>query len=157
MNQLTAIERRELLQLAKQAKLSRKQSSEEPLPTPDTPRPAELPLSYAQQRLWFLAQLSGPSPTYLISDAWLLRGQLDRSVLERVLQALMARHESLRSTFAEVDGMPQLRLLDATHRVPLAYEDLADHNDGQSALRERLASESLTPFDLARGPLVRVR
>ncbi|WP_354359826.1 amino acid adenylation domain-containing protein, partial [Variovorax boronicumulans] len=154
---MTAIERRELLQLAKQAKLSRKQSSDEPLPTPGTPRPAELPLSYAQQRLWFLEQLSGPSPTYLVSDAWRLRGRLDRAVLESALQALTTRHESLRSTFVEVDGTPQLRLLDAAHRVPLAYEDLSDRHDGPSALRERLAAEAMTPFDLARGPLLRAR
>ncbi|HTQ17105.1 MAG TPA: condensation domain-containing protein, partial [Mycobacterium sp.] len=70
-------------------------------------RPAVVPLSSAQSRLWFIAQLQGPSPVYNRSVALRLRGQLDVEALKTALVDLLVRHESLRTVFSAVDGIPQ--------------------------------------------------
>src|SRR5262245_17620970 len=69
-------------------------------------RPARLPLSYAQQRLWFLDKLEGSSAEYNIREAWRLKGDLDYTALARAVNALVARHETLRARFIEDDGEP---------------------------------------------------
>src|SRR5260370_5013588 len=69
-------------------------------------RPERLPLSYAQQRLWFLDRLGGSSAQYNIPQALRLRGELDQDALQRSLNTLVERHESLRTHFEEVDGEP---------------------------------------------------
>jgi Condensation domain len=66
----------------------------------------ELPLSFAQQRLWFLSQLDPASPVYNLSSAYRLRGPLNTTVLERSLNEIVRRHESLRTMFPVVDGRP---------------------------------------------------
>src|SRR5688572_3256582 len=74
---------------------------------PKEPRDGELELSFAQQRLWFLDQLYGGSSEYNISLAHRVSGPLDRDALQRALSEVVARHESLRTTFAStVDGRP---------------------------------------------------
>ena len=69
-------------------------------------RPSRLPLSFAQQRLWFLDQLEPQQGVYNIPRAVRLRGTLDVEALRRALDVIVERHEALRTTFASVDGVP---------------------------------------------------
>ncbi|EQB97793.1 hypothetical protein B738_28892, partial [Photorhabdus temperata subsp. temperata M1021] len=82
-------------------------------------RQDKLPLSFAQQRLWFLAQFDGMSDTYHISVALRLRGQLDIAAWQQAFNTLFARHEALRSVFVAVDGQPQVELLPAELGLPM--------------------------------------
>jgi len=118
---------------------------------------APLPLSFAQQRLWFLAQMEGVSATYHIPMALGIRGVLDRVALRRSLDTLMARHEALRSVFVEVGGQPEVRLLPESTGVPLIEHDLHDHRNASHELSRLSKEEALAPFDLAQGPLIRGR
>ncbi|KAF9367433.1 hypothetical protein CPC16_006504, partial [Podila verticillata] len=86
-------------------------------------REGALPLSFAQQRLWFLAQFDGVSATYHIPFALHVRGPLNRLAWQQALDVLWARHEALRSVFLSVDGQPQVRLLPAEAGMPLRWHD----------------------------------
>jgi amino acid adenylation domain-containing protein len=118
-------------------------------------REGSLPLSFAQQRLWFLAQLEGGSESYHIPLALHVRGPLDRAAWQQALDALFARHEALRSTFVSVEGQPQVRLLPADTGVPLRWHDLRGVSDADAHLSRLIADEARAPFDLMRGPLMR--
>jgi amino acid adenylation domain-containing protein len=116
-----------------------------------------LPLSFAQQRLWFLAQLDGVSSTYHIPMAVHLRGSLDVEVWQRSLNTLFARHEALRSVFVADNGAPYVQLLSPDHGLPLLKHDLHDVADASSRLAQLTAEEMHAPFDLTCGPLIRAR
>ncbi|MFD2051925.1 amino acid adenylation domain-containing protein [Mesorhizobium calcicola] len=116
-----------------------------------------LVLSFAQQRLWFLAQLDPSSANYHMPLALRLRGALDRSAWRRSLDRLFARHEALRSVFVAPEGKPQVWLLPPDAGLPVVEHDLRDRPDAQAALLDLCREEAHTPFDLSRGPLMRAR
>ncbi|WP_425126192.1 amino acid adenylation domain-containing protein [Burkholderia gladioli] len=126
-------------------------------PITPVPRDGELPLSFAQQRLWFLAQLDGVSATYHIPLALRLQGRLDTAAWQRALDTLLDRHEALRSVFVAVQGQPQVRLLPVGTALPVTHHDLRDAPDAQQLLHAISAQEAHTPFDLEHGPLIRAR
>ncbi|WP_292628142.1 condensation domain-containing protein, partial [Mesorhizobium sp.] len=120
-------------------------------------RDEPLALSFAQQRLWFLAQLDEGSTNYHIPLALRLRGVLDRSAWQRSLDRLFARHEALRSVFVASEGKPWVEVLPADAGLPVLEHDLRDRPDAQAALSDLCHEEARTPFDLSRGPLIRAR
>ncbi|HST59700.1 MAG TPA: amino acid adenylation domain-containing protein, partial [Longimicrobium sp.] len=126
-------------------------------PVAPVPRDGPLPLSFAQQRLWFIQQMQPASAAYNLLFALRLRGPLDADALGRALDALVERHESLRTRFPSVDGEPA-QVVDAARPVPLARADLsgiADAAAREAALAALHAAEAGRPFDLAAGPLLR--
>jgi amino acid adenylation domain-containing protein len=123
------------------------------------PRVAPPPLSFAQQRLWVLDRLEPGTAAYNLLRPLRLRGVLDVAALERALDALRARHESLRTTFAEGgDGVP-VQVIHPAAPVPLPVEDLSalPAEEREAAVRERVLEDANTGFDLVAGPLFRAR
>ncbi|CUW25653.1 non-ribosomal peptide synthetase [Streptomyces reticuli] len=123
--------------------------------TPVT-RNGAAPMSYAQQRLWFLEEFAPGGTEYVTALALRLRGTLDAGALRAALAALVARHESLRTTFDSVDGHG-VQLVHPPQEVPLPVRDLSSLRDSarEPALRSLLAEERARPFDLREGPLLR--
>ena len=120
------------------------------------PRHHPLPLSYSQQRLWFLQRWYGDVGVYNVPSAFMLDGVVDVDRLRRALQALVDRHESLRTVFPLVDGAPMQRVLDHLE-VPFEVIDLS-HLDGvaaEAAAGADVTDDSTRPFDLENGPLIR--
>ncbi|MDE9500072.1 hypothetical protein KKJ22_20300, partial [Xenorhabdus bovienii] len=93
--------------------------------------------------------------TYHIPTALRLRGRLDLSAWQQALNRLFARHEALRSVFITVEGQPQVELLPAEFALPMQKYDLRKASDVDEQLAHLCAQEAKTPFDLARGPLIR--
>jgi amino acid adenylation domain-containing protein len=114
------------------------------------------PLSFAQQRIWFLDQLVPGNPFYCQSSAIRFSAPLNVQALEWSLNVIVQRHESLRTTFSALDGQP-VQVIAPALFVPLALVDLhAMSKDDREAEARRLATEDARrSFDLARGPLVR--
>lgn len=154
-------ERRAKLSPAKQALLEKRLRGKSAggAKSPAIPRRTErssAPLSFAQQRLWFLDQLQPGSPFYNVPKAVRLKGALDVEALHGALEALVARQESLRTTFATIGASP-VQVIAPTLVLPLPVTDLSalpksEHDEEAVRLA---AEEALRPFDLARGPLVR--
>nr|WP_208758116.1 non-ribosomal peptide synthetase [Bradyrhizobium zhanjiangense] len=136
--------------------LSRSGAQDLPAIAP-VPREAPLVLSFAQQRLWFLAQLDQSSTNYHIPLGWRLKGGLDRSAWQRSLDRVLARHEALRSVFVAPEGKPWVELLPEDAGLPVVEHDLRDRPDADEVLLGLCREEARTPFDLARGPLIRGR
>ena len=120
-----------------------------------SPREQRLPLSYAQQRLWFLAQLDGASAAYHIPLALNLDGALDVAALRQALDSVFARHESVRTVFVAEHGQPHAELLAADSGLLLREHDLSQQPDVEAARARLLVEERNRPFDLAAGPLIR--
>ena len=127
---------------------------------PRADRSQPLPLSFAQQRLWFLDQLRPGDSRYNSAVALRLTGTLDRAALSRALDAAPARHESLRTTFDDVDGRP-VQTVHPAAPVPLPVHDLGQDRprtrrgggpDRHGALDDLLLAEYSRPFDLRTGP-----
>ncbi|HYH79110.1 MAG TPA: amino acid adenylation domain-containing protein, partial [Longimicrobium sp.] len=117
-------------------------------------RTGALPLSFAQERLWFLDRLEPGSTTYNIPAAWRLGGALDAAALERALGEIVRRHEALRTVFAEVDGSP-VQVIAPFGGFALPVEDLSGDSDREAALGRRAGEEARRAFDLSAGPLFR--
>ena len=123
-----------------------------------TDRGERISLSFAQLRLWFLAQMDGGSEAYHIPFSLRLSGDLDARALRQALNRILARHEALRTTFVSEDGDPVQRIADEQDSCfQLIEHDLRHHADGQIELDYLIAEEARTPFDLEVGPLIRGR
>jgi len=114
------------------------------------------PLSFAQQRLWFLDQLEPGSPLYNLPAAVRLTGALDADVLARCFVEVVRRHEPLRTTFLPGEGEP-VQLIHPEGAVPLARVDLGalDAAGREAEVTRHAHQEALRPFDLVHGPLLR--
>ena len=121
-------------------------------------RPQHIPLSYAQQRLWFMHELAPAQASYHIPLALTLTGELKVPALEQAFRALIARHEGLRTVFSVQDGEPaQVILSELPFSLPLL--DIS-HLAGEAQRREyrQLAQQIFAqPFNLSQGPLVRAQ
>ncbi len=116
----------------------------------------ELPLSYAQQRLWFLDQLEPNSPFYNISLALHLAGNLQVDVLEKSLQEIIQRHESLRTNFATVEGNPvQVIKPESNWQLTLVNGKDSPKYREEQEIKKWLEIHSHQPFDLANDSLIR--
>jgi amino acid adenylation domain-containing protein len=116
-----------------------------------------LPASFAQQRLWFIDQLTPGKATYNIPGALRIRGKLDVEVLERALKEVVRRHETLRTRFATVHGEPQ-QVIEEQVKIQLPLLDLTSipGEKEREAEAMRLArEEAKQPFDLQQAPLMR--
>lgn len=124
---------------------------------PRVERDQELPMSFAQQRLWFLDKLVPNNPFYNIATAIRITGQLNLLALERSLNEIVRRHEVLRTTFPEVDGRP-VQVIAPDLQLTVSLIDLSQLSLGeQTSEVQRLAlAEARSTFDLANGPLVRL-
>jgi amino acid adenylation domain-containing protein len=126
---------------------------------PITPvsRDRRLPLSFAQQRLWFLHQLDPESIAYNLPRAIRLSGPLNVAALQHTLDEIVRRHESLRTTFDVVDGQP-VQMIHQPAPVDMPLTDLSHLPAAERESRARMLAgeESLKPFDLSAGPLLRI-
>ena len=139
----------EIIQFLEQLGSEEQVSSRTILPTA---RDTQLPLSFAQARLWFLYQLEGATGTYNMTGALSLSGSLQVEALKQALGAIIQRHESLRTSFQTVDGVP-VQVIDPKPIWELTMVNL----EGKEAAAEKLAyAEAQTPFDLTKSPLLRV-
>ncbi|MGP1384065.1 MAG: amino acid adenylation domain-containing protein [Thainema sp.] len=117
-----------------------------------------LPLSFAQERLWVLDQLQPGDPSYNISTAVELTGDLNLLALEQSLNIVIQRHESLRTTFVMVDGSP-VQAIASELFISINYTDLSELPPEQQSftVQQLIQSEACQPFDLAQGPLLRAQ
>ncbi len=122
------------------------------IPSPDAP--GAHPLSYGQKSLWFIHQLTPESAAYNIARAIRIDEKPDVRAFRAAFQALVDRHPALRTTFNSADGEP-LQQVHASMQVCFEEEDVSAH--GESFLESRLTEEAYRPFDLERGPLLRVK
>jgi amino acid adenylation domain-containing protein/FkbH-like protein len=131
-------------------------SQEEPIGR--APRTGNIPLSFSQQRLWFIDQLEPGNVGYNMPAAIKLEGALDPAVLRDCLNEVVQRHEILRTTFPSVNGEPEQKI-NASISLDLPLIDLSDlpAADRESHLQQEILAEARRPFDLATGPLLRAK
>src|SRR5579864_345881 len=121
-------------------------------------RPAHVPLSFAQKRLWLIDQLEGTSTAYNMPESVRLRGELDLGALKKTIQTVVDRHETLRTHFVLVGDEPA-QVIEPELLIDLPIEDLSDLDEATCAERVAAAQrqEWTQPFDLAHGPLLRMK
>jgi amino acid adenylation domain-containing protein len=122
------------------------------------PRTDNLPLSFAQQRLWFLDRLLPNKAAYNILRIWQLRGRLDALALERSLNEVVARHETLRTRFI-LSGDAPVQVIEPPSAVTLPITDLSPmpELEREARVRQITDTEAHQPFDLEAGPLLRTQ
>lgn len=113
-------------------------------------------LSPAQQRMWVFERMTGDASAYTIASVLRIRGALDPVALEGAINAIVRRHEALRTTFVDVDGVPEARIADALH-IPVEQVVLeTGEGDAESALHATIRARVADPFVLDAGPLLRL-
>ncbi|MCD6571340.1 MAG: amino acid adenylation domain-containing protein, partial [Deltaproteobacteria bacterium] len=120
------------------------------------PKQDHYELSHAQKRLWFLDQMAPDTATYNIPMAVVLEGDLDVGAMRDALQAVVDRHESLRTIFKDIEGNP-VQVISDDFEVDLGVVDLVDRDASEDVLREVALEEVMRPFDLSKGPLFRTK
>ena len=124
---------------------------------PRSPRSDEpLPLSWAQERLWFLNQLEGSSATYNMPGAIRVSGNLELNALQQALSEIVRRHEILRTSFQNVNGTP-IQVIDPEATLNIKMVDLQqlEATERETVLQQQVQKEAITPFDLESAPLIR--
>ncbi|BAY73763.1 amino acid adenylation domain-containing protein [Nostoc linckia NIES-25] len=115
-----------------------------------------IPLSFSQQRLWFIDQLYHGSSFYNIPIAFHIKGKLNITALHQSLNEILKRHESWRTTFRLVNGQPVQEItLDFTWDLPIINLEYLSNHDWESEVKQIVAKEATKPFNLAKGLLVR--
>ncbi|MFD1542539.1 non-ribosomal peptide synthetase [Nonomuraea guangzhouensis] len=114
----------------------------------------DLPLSFAQQRLWFLSEFEPDSSEYNTVFGLRLSGELDEAALRTALDRLVARHEALRTVFGDVDGRG-VQTIRPPEPLALRVTDVSEDDDPEGAMRQLVTREASRPFDLRRGPVLR--
>ena len=141
--------------LAERIEMARGEDTAVP-PLVRVPREGYLPLSFAQQRLWFLDQFEPGNSVYNVPSALRLTGPLNFNALQQSLQQIVHRHEALRTTFALIEGEP-VQVIPAAVPVLLPLLDLQslDPDSRKAEARRLIDEEAQRPFDLEQGPLFR--
>ncbi|HEY9640850.1 MAG TPA: condensation domain-containing protein, partial [Coleofasciculaceae cyanobacterium] len=120
------------------------------------PRERSLPLSFAQQRLWFLDQLVPENPFYNMPAAVQLQGHLNLKVLQQAFNAIVQRHETLRTTFTQVDGQPTQAIAPSfSLHLPVIDLQSIPTRDRDATLQRLATEEAHRPFKLTIDPLLR--
>ena len=124
------------------------------LSIPRVDRSGPLPLSFAQERMWYMEQLAPGVPSYNLPLALRLRGALSATALDTALGVLVQRHEILRTSYQEVQGVPRVTVLENV-RMPFRVVDLDQAGDCEADCRSEMRQEARRCFDLAKAPPVR--
>lgn len=114
-----------------------------------------IPLSFAQERLWFLHQLDPQSPAYNMHNVVRIQGELDKNILTESFRTLIQRHRILRTTFGTKDGYPHQKTSSEIH-FEIQVIDLGIQAQGARSVEDLIKTEIRCPFDLVQGPLLRV-
>jgi amino acid adenylation domain-containing protein len=149
--ELSSTERTALVSRLKQQRAAERERAQA---IPRRAAAAHYPLSFAQQRLWFLEQLEPDGP-YKVPAAFRIRGCLQVAALERSVNEIISRHEVLRTTFAEIEGRP-VQIVAPRLTLSIPVEDLSRLPEVERTERVKRTAARLReqPFDFARGPLV---
>ena len=132
------------------------QKEENTIPLLPVAREGRLPLSFAQQRLWFIEELMPNSALYNIPTAWKLKGRLSYVALEAALNSLIARHEVLRTVFKVEENNPYQFIYNSlTLDIPLIDLSSLRGKNKKDKAQMAIQEEALKPFDLTQGPLIR--
>lgn len=120
-------------------------------------RDQALPLSFSQERMWFVHHLDQASTAYNVVGALRLQGKFDQAAMQQSLNQLIARHESLRTTFPAIEGRPIQRIA-SNLEITITTYDLNQWPEGEqeTKIEQILTSEASSPFDIESGPLLRV-